>query len=228
MKTSHPFHALAAVTALALLIPAVPASAALFYHATVDTSSLIGDPLAPFSLYFQFNDGEGTGDANNTILLSNFTYGGGSATGMATATGGASGDLTLGISITDSSAFNDIYQGFTPGSSLGFDITLTTAVDAGPFPDKFGFANLDSSLSNILTAGPGDQFITIDVDSPTSPTVLTFGSSQSPFTILPPTVTELAAVPEPATALFGLACVGVAAVRRRRSAYDAHRAKGKE
>ena len=155
MKTKHRFHALAALTALALVIPAVTASAGLIYHATVDTSSLVGDPLAPFSLYFQFNDGEGTGDANNTITLSNFTYGGGSATGTAFATGGASGDLSLGISIVDSSAFNDIYQGFTPGSS------------------------------------------------------------QSPFTILPPEVTP---VPEPGTALFGLACAGVATLRRRRAA----------
>ena len=214
MKTKHSLRAHAAILALALLIPAVSANAAIMYHATVDTSSLVGDPLAPFSLYFQFNDGEGTGDTNNTITLSNFTFGGGSATGTATPTNGASGDLSLGISIVDSSAFNDIYQSFTAGSSLGFDINLTTNLDASPFPDKFGFAILDSSLNNILTTDPGSQFITIDVDSETSPTVQTFGSSQSPFTILPPEVTP---VPEPGTALFGLACVGGAALRRRRA-----------
>jgi hypothetical protein len=80
-------------------------------------------------------------------------------------------------------------------------------------PFSLGFAILDSSLNNILTADAASQFITIDINSPTSPT---FGSSQSPFTILPPTVVP-AGIPEPSRALLMLAVLmgGVVPTRRR-------------
>ena len=172
-------------------------------------------------MYFQFNDGDGIGDSNNTIMVSNFNFGaGGSATGSATTTGGGSGDLYTSVIIGDSSPFNGLYQTFTAGSLLSFDIDLTPNLDTGLTPDSFGFAILDKDLGNILTTDPGFQFVTIDGDSLTSPTVKTFGSSQAPFTILPPTVTTTgpAAAPEPSRALLLIAGLMGVVVRRRRKA----------
>ncbi len=214
MHTNRKFHVRAAIMALALIIPTIPASASIVYHAVLNTSSLIGNPAGPFYLDFQFNDGEGTGDGNNTVTLSNFTCGGGSASGSPTTFGGVSGSLSGGISFADTSAFNEIYEGFTPGSSLGFDIHLTTNLDAGLVPDLFTFAILDSSLANIQTTNAADQFISITLDS-AMPLLETFASDQPGISIAEP---ELEPVPEPGTALFGVALVGMIAARRRRTA----------
>ena len=48
MQTNQRFHVLAAITALALIIPAVPASANILYQASINTSSLIGNPAGPY------------------------------------------------------------------------------------------------------------------------------------------------------------------------------------
>ncbi len=213
MQTNRKTHVHAAIMALALVLSTFPASAAIMYHAVLDTSSLIGNPAGPFSLDFQFNDGEGTGNGNNTVTLSNFTFGGGSASGSPTTFGGVSGSLSGGISFADTSAFNEIYEGFTPGSSLGFDILLTTNLNPSLVPDLFTFAILDSSLANIQTTDAADQFISITVDSAT-PLLQTFASAQLGISIGAP---ELEVVPEPGTALFGVALVGMIAARRRRT-----------
>ena len=57
------------------------AQAQVVFHVSLDTSALT-TLAGPFSLDFQLNDGSGTGDANNTAILSHFTFGtGGSALG---------------------------------------------------------------------------------------------------------------------------------------------------
>ncbi len=53
------------------------ARADAIYNVSLDTSSLIGNAAGPFSLDFQFNDGSGTNDGNNTVTLTNFAFGGG-------------------------------------------------------------------------------------------------------------------------------------------------------
>src|SRR2546427_13289286 len=85
------------------------------YDISMNTSPLIGHAAAPFSLAFQFTDGSGAGDANNSIVLSNFLFGiGGSAVGSPTLFGDATGSLASGITLTDSSFFNAFTQQFTP------------------------------------------------------------------------------------------------------------------
>src|ERR1035438_3197113 len=61
---------------LAFLLAVAPA---LFgVTVTIDTSALGGSSSGPFTLDFQFVDGNGTGDGNNSVTLSNFSLGGGS------------------------------------------------------------------------------------------------------------------------------------------------------
>ena len=222
MTTIRQFPILATLLTGACLIPVAPASAAIYYHASLDTSSLVGNAAGPFYLDFQFNDGVGTGDGNNSVSLSNFTFGGGSASGSPTIMGDVTGDLSTGFTIVDTAAFNRITEGFTAGSFLTFDFTATTNLDAGDTPDQFGFAILDSGLVNIPTTDFNSQMLTLTVDSGT-PAVNTFpvdtGNPLTPagITAFEPTVIE--SVPEPGTAAFlGLSLVGTCGMARRRRA----------
>ena len=87
----------------------------LAYRVSVDTSLLTAHPAGPFYLDFQLNDGSGLGDGNNTAMLTNFNFGGGSATGAGTSFGDVSGDLYSGVTQADSTPLNKFYQGFNPG-----------------------------------------------------------------------------------------------------------------
>lgn len=154
--------------------------AGVIYNISMTTAALIGHPAGPFSLEFQLNDGSGTGDANNTAVLSSFLFGGGNASGGPTLTGGASGSLSTSVNLTDSNFFNQFIQGFTPGSSLKFQLSLTTNVDSGGIPDQFSFSILDKTGTEIPTLAPSffDVFVQIDIN-PLNPMVQTFASDTS-------------------------------------------------
>ena len=146
---------------------------------TLATIPLVGNPGSPFSLDFQFTDGSGTSDGNNTLTLTNFNFGGGSA-GVPILIGAASGTVAGGFTLHDSSFFNDVTLPFTPGSTLSFTVTTTANVDAGGTPDLFTFGILDRNGFNIPTTAGSffDVFVEISLDS-TSPPVLTFASDTS-------------------------------------------------
>lgn len=216
----------------AALTLAVPARAQLSFTVDLNTSPLIGNAAGPFAIDFQLIDGSSLfpADANNTVTITNFAFGGGSAGAAPTLTGGAAGSLATGVTLTDSDFFNTFVQGFTPGSTLSFHVFLTTDVDAGGIPDQFSFSLLDRSGGQIPTFGLGDLFVSVNIDSP-SPVIAAFNSDAShplpatptapgittglPRVTITPTQTE---VPEPATLVFltgGL--TGLAAGRRRRT-----------
>lgn len=151
-------------------------SYALSYSVNLNTSSLMGHPAGPFFLEFQLTDGSGLDDANNTAILSNFSFGAGSAVGSPTLTGGASGSLSSSVTLTDSSFFNQFIQQFTPGTVLSFTLALTTNVDSGPTPDLLSFSILDKTGIEIPTlAGFADVFLAANIDS-TTPVLRTFDS----------------------------------------------------
>jgi hypothetical protein len=185
----------------------------LLYAVSLDTSPLIGHPAAPFYLEFQLNDGSGTGDGNNTVTLSDFNFGlGGSAVGSPVTNGSASGNLTSGVTITDSDFFNEFYQELTPGDLLTFNLAITTNVEL-PTPDQFSFAIFDSSLSELPTQSTFGAFVEINLDSPT-PVVQTYYSLS--YGIEAPTV-KLQSVPAPATlALLGIGFAGLGFNWRRK------------
>jgi hypothetical protein len=171
---------------------------------SMNTAPLIGDAAGAFSLEFQLNDGSGIGDKNNTANLTNFLFTGGTAVGSPTLTGGATGNLTSGASLTDSSFFNQFIQEFTPGNTLSFRLSLSTNVDSGGTPDEFSLAILDHTGSEIPTKSLFDVFVQIDIDS-TNPLIHTFATDVSrkpaggggPIDIAAPTVTPVNSVPEP-------------------------------
>jgi hypothetical protein len=100
--------ALGAVTAMADAI-----------NVTLDTSALSGYQTLEFSLT------DGDNSADNTVTLSNFDFGGGSAVGSPSTGGGVSGDLGSSVSLTDSSFLALFKQPFDAGSSLSFTLDAT-------------------------------------------------------------------------------------------------------
>jgi hypothetical protein len=167
------------------------------FTVTTDTSALIGQPSGLFALDFQFVDGSGLGDANNIVTLSGFNFNGGGFTGSPTITGGASSGIG-NIILTDTGFFNEVYQGFTPGSTLSFMVSMTDAVDPGSTPDEFSFGILDNTLSEIPTVGLGDAFVSVDIDS-SNPGIYSFNSDLGRTTInIPAPVIDVLTVPDSA------------------------------
>ena len=153
---------------------------------TFDTSALVGNPAGPFSVALVFIDGSGTGDGNNMITLSSFSFGGGSAGAVSSLVGGVIGDLTSSVSLSDTSFFNQFVSSFTPGTTLSFLLDLTTNLET-PAPDEFSLVLLQGNSSPMPTADPNglDSLLTVEISS-SQPTITTF-----PL-----------AIPEPATLLL--------------------------
>ncbi len=196
----------------AALVLTTAASQASLFHVNINTGALSLAPAsanAPFSLDFQFNDGGLLG--NNTATISNFTFGGGAATGSAFTFGGALGDIGSTVTFDNSAAFQELFQTFTPGAVIGFDVSLTQNVD-GLTPDSFVVGILDQALANITTDGIGNSLFHADIAS-VSPITLTsenFSAGTGDYV-------GVVAVPEPASAVigFGLAIAGALSRRRR-------------
>src|SRR5688572_13502410 len=98
--------------ALMSLLPAAPiVRAAVIFDVSLDTTSLAGHEAEPFSAFFQLTDGSGTGDANNTVTISQFGFGpGGGPAGAPAVAGGGSGNLASSVTLTDSAFLNTFMQ----------------------------------------------------------------------------------------------------------------------
>ena len=194
----------------------------IMYTFSMNTAPLVGN--GPFTLDLQFLDGSGlpTDLNNNTVALTNFAFGaGGSPSGGGTATGGASGSLAAGVTLKDTTFFNEYFESFTPGPLLSFTIDSTNALDPSGTPDLLTLAILDSMGNELPTTGPASEFMDFSLGGGATPAVATFSSPQ--LSLAAPTVEPAgpAAVPEPAsewgllTVLLGL---GLAARLRTRRA----------
>lgn len=216
MKTTR-FIKTSFMLAAGLMLSAAVSRAALAYHIVIDTASLNISPNVAnglFSIDFQLNSGDTPG--NNTATINNFTFNGGSAFGSATFFGGANGNLGSSIVLTDSGAFNEIYQAFNAGSTIQFDLFLSQNVDTGSTPDSFTISLLDKTLSNITTNSTdgADTLLHLDITSPTAGSTygeMNFASGSGSYA-------TVAAIPEPSSALLGVAACAVGVLRRRRSA----------
>jgi hypothetical protein len=162
---------------------------------SLDTSGLSGT----LELAFIFIDGSGTGDANNTVTLSDFGFGAGGSAGTVDpllTTAGASGDFASGVTLIDSEFFNVFAETFTAGTLLSFDFGLTTNVDSGGTPDQLSIALLLPDGTQVNTTDPSgaNSLLTVNIDS-ALPAFATFGSDLMPA----PVVTFAATAPEPSS-----------------------------
>jgi hypothetical protein len=220
-----------------LLLALSRPAAATPFQVSVDLGLLAGpDPL---TLAFGFTDGN---PATNTVMLSNFNFGSGSAlagtvdcTLFGTFSGvGCSGDLASSVTLTDENfdpAVDTVAfftQQFTPGpgGSLSFLLEATHAADpAGPIADSFSmylcaadFSTCYSDDNDPITGS--NTLLHFDiVGGPASPfRFTTFAATDQ--RVPAPTVTAIdaTAVPEPATLfLVGGGLVSAAVRRTRRS-----------
>lgn len=109
---------------------------------SLNTSSLSGTQI----LAFGFVDGDGV--VNNSITLSSFNFGGGSALGSPDYLGttGVSGDLGGTVSLNDSGFTALFTQMFNPGSSLSF-VLNSTDLYAGVSADTLAMYVCDTSFN---------------------------------------------------------------------------------
>ena len=192
-----------------LLVGISPALATISYQVTINTSSISGN--AGF-LDFEFNPG---GSSQNAFaMVSNFSPSG-SLSNSPSIVGNVTGTLPPAITITNSTAFNDFFVGFTYGSSLSFLLTLGgPAVDApngtATSGSTFGFGMFASDGSTPeLTSNPDGFGFLVDVNLNGSTTVSDFITSQNSIQLV---------VPEPgsiALTLLGLGGILYRAARAR-------------
>lgn len=180
---------------------------------TLDTTPLETSSAGPFTLDFQFIDGSGGGDGNNTVSLTSFDFGGGS---VSTAAGYPINGVTLGnspfsVTMTDSSFLNEVQFSLTPGSQMQFDFSSTANADAGGTPDTFTFAILDGNGNEVGTTNSNGNQAFIEVDLPAGGSgVNTIVSGSAPgadVMLNAPTQTSPggpppSSVPEPGTGLW--------------------------
>lgn len=202
-----------------LLLASYGSSRAATLGFTVDTSNLTS---GTFALQFQLTNGNAGGV--NTVSLSNFNFGGGSAAGGATLQGGASGSLASGVTLVDNAGFLSLFtQGFAPGNSLSFTLNSTENFTGGA-PDFFGMAILFNG-NPLLTAGPANQLIAVNLQNPLAVTTFaTTFSRTSPSVAAPTFENGGTGVPEPSTYLTMLAPLAWLVYRRKaqKGGRDAH------
>ena len=168
-------------------------------------------------IFFGLTDGDGTPD--NSLTLSNFNFGGGSADGSPTYGGsGVSGDLSSSISMTDADFSESFDEEFTVGSSLSFQLT-TTNVFAGGTPDNFSFLICDPTFSSCYSDDGSGALLSLDLVGGTLSPATSFSLFPASAQGLPAPVVTVAnsTVPEPSsTTLLGAGLLlSLLLIRRR-------------
>ncbi len=196
-------------TALCSLLLAggvTPARAASF-TVSLDTSALVA--LGNFGLDFQLIDGDGV--SNTTVVLRDFTFGTGGATGSATLVGSATGSLASQIALQDAAFFTSATQAFTPGATLAFLLEVSGSSDPLS-PDFFTMALLDANGAEVPTLGVAEEMLSLSLVAGASPTSYATDTGRTSLNVPAPMVTS---VPEPATALLVLSGALLASARYR-------------
>jgi len=183
---------------------AVAGAARADYQVAIDTSAFLGSTL---SMAFDLIDG---GPPSNTLSVSGFASGG--TLGAMTPSGGVTGSLPSGFSLSDSSLFNEYLQNIIAGTNITFTFSASAnGPAAGSLPDTFSFFLLDpgtgSPRFNTTDPTGAASLFTLQIDGSAGGLLSTYASSGTvavaTWTVTP--VSLATAVPEPsAGALFAI------------------------
>ncbi len=182
----------------------------VIYNVSVNTSSYVGQ-----SGYLDFQLGRGPDSQAASVTVRNFGSSGIlDATNLQVA-GSATGTLPGAVTLANATAFNDYFQGFTYGASIGFQLVFSgpaiTAPGGAQYGSPFAFGLYNAGA---LPLGPSDGFgnaLLIQVNANGTTTATSYN--------LNVTAAAPNAVPEPSSCyLLGGALLGVlyAAGRGRR------------
>jgi hypothetical protein len=199
------------------LLAAVPCSAragSISYLVGVDTSSLNGQSGY---LDFQFNPG-GAGASAAAAMISSFATDGllQPAAPLNSISGDVTGTLPGLLTLGNTTAFNDYFEGVTYGNSANFELTLSGpgVGSSGTVGSSFAFSLFDSSGSTaLLTTDPNGSVVTVNLNADGSTSVDTFPQSANNPT---PAATVTAAVPEPSTLILASTLLPAAFLMRKR------------
>ncbi len=211
-----------ALLAVVLARPPLARAGSITETVTVNTTSFVGS-TNPFEVFFSLTDGSGSGDGNNTVTLSGFSFGSGGSAGAVdtTNTSNAAGDLTSGVTMNDANFSDSFAAFFTPGSSLSFTIAdAFTSLDS-PTPDMLSFALVDNGAL-LTTNDPSlnDNLLTLTLDS-ASGTTAVYTDQNASDSVGTPTVGSPVSAPEPHAWMLliaGLGLLGIASRSRLRRA----------
>ena len=209
-----------AATALLLFaaceVGSAQAGLMLSYQVSVNTSVLSGQSG---NLDFQFNPGSSSAESA-TATVTNFETIGGILSQPAMLTGDATGSLPGTLTLDNGTAYNDVFQGFTFGNSLGFLLTLSgQAIDSpgGTFGSSFALSLYDAAgITPLLTTDPNGSVLTVNLNASGTTSVLTF--PQSPTNDTPVAgASPVSAVPEPLSIVLLISALPVGMIVWRHS-----------
>ena len=173
------------------------------YQVNVDTSSLNG---SSGYLDYQFNPG-GAGAGQGSVTIISFSPVGNLNPGDPnnSVSGDVTGSLTGApspLTLNNTSAFNDYFEGFTYGNGISFDVTLSGPAvgSSGPVGSSFAFSLYDSDgTTPLLTTDMNGSVLTINANADGSTSVATFPQSLTNDT---PAGSAVSTTPEPSSAVL--------------------------
>jgi hypothetical protein len=160
------------------------AAEASAFQVSFNTSALIGNAAGPFAIAFVLTNGSGPADGKSTAIVTNVDLEDGKPLGDPATIGGASGELSSVVTLTNTSFLNLLVENFSPGKTLSFQVSVTGERNPGGYPAGLAILILDGSGTPLATLAPaGDYFLSVGLTSE-DPFPKVYGSdpSRPPFT----------------------------------------------
>jgi hypothetical protein len=185
------------------------------YHVDVNTATLNGQAG---NLDFQFNPGGSSAEAA-TATITHFLATGGSLAPTITLTGNATGLLPGTLTLGNSTAYNDAFQGITFGSKFSFDLTLSGAAldqPGGTFGSSFALSLYDAAgTTPLLTTDASGSVLTVNLSTSGLTAAQTFPQSATNSTPAAQ-ASSVSTVPEPSSLLLLASALPAATIAARR------------